>query len=93
MYTHSDSHFNRFKLVKIPSAKDLAQQLQPRAPIGHNDPSDEVPENLNGMDNLDQISAGSSILNNLAVDAEIKEDIVNDAEEVTEESSEVDKDE
>lgn len=93
MYTHPDSHFNRFKLVKIPSAKDLAETLKPREPIGHNDPADEIPDNLNDMDNLDLISAGSSILNNLAVDAEIKEEVVNEPDEPTEEPSEVKTDE
>lgn len=73
MYTHPDSHYNRFKLVKIPSAKDLAEQLKSKEPIGHNDMTDEIPENLNGMDNLDIIAAGGSILNGIAVDSEFNE--------------------
>lgn len=55
MYVHPDALLNKFKDVKIPSTQELFILHGFQAPLGHgDDASNGIPENRQGIDNLDR---------------------------------------
>lgn len=55
MYIHPDARLNRFKDVKIPSTQELFILHGFKAPLGHgDDAADGIPDNRQGIDNLDR---------------------------------------
>lgn len=66
MYINPEFRINRFKDVKIPSSQELYKLYNFKEPIGHNDINNNIPENLNGVDNLDKVNIAANTLNNLS---------------------------
>lgn len=55
MYIHPDAKLNKFKDVKIPSTQELFILHGFKAPLGHgDDTADGIPDNRQGIDNLDR---------------------------------------
>lgn len=66
MFVHPDCRINRFKDIKIPSSQELLKLYSFKDPIGHNDMDNSLPDNINGVDNLDKVNITANTLNNLS---------------------------
>lgn len=62
MYVIPDFQLNKFKDVKIPPASELMRTMQEKTPVGHGDPASGLPENLQGVDNLDKLMMAKRML-------------------------------
>lgn len=89
MYVHPDAKLNRFKDVKIPSTQELFILHGFKAPLGHGDDASEaIPENRQGINNLDRAMIAKQQAEIAAAEFEAKAAAQNNPEPQTQEGSE-----
>lgn len=89
MYVHPDAILNKFKDVKIPSTQELFILHGFKAPLGHGDDASEgIPDNRQGIDNLDRTMISKRQAEIAAAEFEAKAVAQNNPEPNAEEVSE-----